>query len=209
MTSPSRLQHGTFYHIYNRGTNRENLFLEPRNYWHFLELYTKHVEPVVDTFVYCLLKNHFHFLVKTKEPNTSSSTQLPGVAFSNFFNAYAKAINKAFQRTGSLFQHPFGRVHVESQRHLILLVPYIHMNPQKHGLVKHFQEWPYSSYHHYVAGYSGSQSIEAFPRGDRKLGLCREEVLGWFNGLQGFNEAHEKSVSNDADFDTVVPGDSD
>jgi hypothetical protein len=59
MTSPSPLRYDTYYHIYNRGVNRENIFFEERNYEYFLNLYWKHIEPVVDTFAYCLLRNHF------------------------------------------------------------------------------------------------------------------------------------------------------
>ena len=46
MAQPVPLQHGRYYHIYNRGNNRENLFLEERNYRHFLRLYAHYVEPV-------------------------------------------------------------------------------------------------------------------------------------------------------------------
>ncbi len=66
MTSPSPLVYDTHYHIYNRGINRENIFIEQRNYEHFLNLYATHIEPVAETFAYCLLKNHFHILVRVK-----------------------------------------------------------------------------------------------------------------------------------------------
>ena len=58
-----------YYHIYNRGNNSENLFLEKRNYPYFLSLYQKHIAPVTDTFAYCLLRNHFHVAgrIKTEE----------------------------------------------------------------------------------------------------------------------------------------------
>ena len=59
------LQYGCHYHIYNRGNNRENLFVERRNYPYFLKLYTKHIQPVAETFAYCLLQNHFHFAIRT------------------------------------------------------------------------------------------------------------------------------------------------
>ena len=67
MSKPVLLQPGRYYHIYNRGNNRENLFLEERNYRHFLKLYARYVAPVADTYAYCLLKNHFHLLVRIKE----------------------------------------------------------------------------------------------------------------------------------------------
>ncbi len=66
MTGPPALLYDTYYHIYNRGTNRENIFVQERNYEHFFELYTKHIDPVADTFAYCLLRNHFHLLVRIR-----------------------------------------------------------------------------------------------------------------------------------------------
>jgi putative transposase len=60
------LQYGQYYHIYNRGNNRENLFVEQRNYPYFLKQYTKHILPVAETFAYCLLPNHFHFAIRTR-----------------------------------------------------------------------------------------------------------------------------------------------
>ena len=66
MTSPTPLLFDTYYHIYNRGTNRENIFIEERNYQHFLKLYGHYITPVAETFAYCLLRNHFHVLVKIK-----------------------------------------------------------------------------------------------------------------------------------------------
>jgi REP element-mobilizing transposase RayT len=66
MTSPSPLLYDTCYHIYNRGVNRENIFVEERNYALFLDLFEKHVFPVVDLFAYCMMKNHFHMAVRVK-----------------------------------------------------------------------------------------------------------------------------------------------
>ena len=139
MSKPILLQYGKYYHIYNRGNNRENIFIEARNYSHFLKLYTKHIEPVADTCAYCLLRNHFHFLVRIKtveELETLGVSETPRVLrpsqqFGNLFNAYTKTINKAHNRTGSLFQNPFGRAEVTSDAHLLWLVVYIHLNPQK------------------------------------------------------------------------------
>ena len=62
--------------------------------------------------------------------------------FSNFFNSYAKAINTAHQRTGSLFQNRFGRMKVDSDRYFTRLIHYIHFNPQKHGFVEDFRAVP-------------------------------------------------------------------
>ncbi len=61
-----KLQFGQIYHIYNRGNNRENLFLGKENYLYFLKLFSKHIAPVVFVYAYCLLPNHFHFLLQLK-----------------------------------------------------------------------------------------------------------------------------------------------
>jgi hypothetical protein len=66
MSKPIPLEYGHYYHVYNRGINRQNLFIEDRNFRYFLELYAKHITPIAHTFAYCLLYNHFHFLVRIK-----------------------------------------------------------------------------------------------------------------------------------------------
>jgi len=189
---PPPLQFGCYYHLYNRGINRENIFFEERNYNHFLKLYGHHFASLVDTYAYCLLKNHFHFSarVKSKEEiiQTPGVLDTPGVSedsitpewvshkFGNVLNAYAKAINKAYDRTGSLFQQRFGRVQVTSNSHLLYLVRYIHRNPQKHGFVKDFRDWPYSSFHALAS--NGVTRLD------------RNEVLSWFGDKEDFQRAH-------------------
>jgi putative transposase len=148
MTKATPLIPGEYFHIFNRGNNRENIFLEERNYDYFLRLYAHHTLPVADTYAYCLMKNHFHFLVRIKkglEPRDFPAGY--SKPFSNFFNAYSRSFNRAYGRTGALFQRPFGRIPVTGKFHLIRLIVYIHQNPQKHGFTKDFRDWPYSSFH--------------------------------------------------------------
>lgn len=183
MSKPAPLQPGRYYHIYNRGNNRENLFLEERNYRHFLRLYARYVASIADTFAYCLLKNHFHLLVRIKVAAEHDQPQVcnPSRQFGHLFNAYSKAINKAYGRTGSLFEHPFERKEVVSEAYLMRLVTYIHCNPQRHGLAADFRDWPYSSYH---------ALCSAVP-----TALQRDEVLAWFDGPAQFAEAHFRTVN--------------
>jgi putative transposase len=179
MANPIPLQYGQYYHIHNRGNNRECIFIEERNYRYFLKLYAKHIEPIADTLAYCLLPNHFHFLVYIKDLTglgDLSGLKKPSQHFSNLFNAYTKALNKAYDRTGALFQRPFGRIPVTSDAYFIHLVTYIHQNPQKHGLVADFRTWPYSSYHAHLS--------------DKPTRLQRDDVRAWFDGAEGFKMAH-------------------
>ena len=203
------LQPRVYYHIYNRGNNRENLFLENRNYPYFLALYKKHIEPIADTYAYGLMKNHFHLLVRIKETSQVLKTCdvsmknkfNPSQRFANFFNAYAKAINKGYSRTGSLFEERFGRIPVMSTSYFKTLIFYIHFNPQKHYFVADFRDWCWSSYHELTG--SGPTDLE------------RDEVLGLFGGIQGFEEYHQgmlnekklaQCVDKEFDMETDVTG---
>ncbi|HOG46439.1 MAG TPA: hypothetical protein PLJ35_00870 [Anaerolineae bacterium] len=67
MSKSIPLEPGKYYHVYSRGNNRENIFLEERNYAYCLKLYACHIEPVAETFAYCLMRNHFHVLVRVRE----------------------------------------------------------------------------------------------------------------------------------------------
>jgi REP element-mobilizing transposase RayT len=60
------LVQGNYYHIFNRGNNRCNLFEQPAEYEHFLWLYDKYISPVADTLAWVLMRNHFHLLVYIK-----------------------------------------------------------------------------------------------------------------------------------------------
>jgi REP element-mobilizing transposase RayT len=172
------LTYGTFYHIYNRGNNRENVFFQDRNYAYFLELWWKHISPIAETWAYCLLRNHFHAVVyiRNKEDlsgfsgaaasrvlkadqglNPSASIgnltglKPPSQYFSNFFNAYARGVNISMKRTGALFERPFKRIPVGTASYLMRLIVYIHQNPQKHNFMKDFRDWNYSSYHKLIS----------------------------------------------------------
>lgn len=164
-----------FYHIYNRGNNKENVFIEEQNYFYFLLLIKRHLLPVSDIYAYCLLKNHFHFLVKTKQIENDT---LIGNGFSNFFNAYAKAINKKYNRTGSLFKDRFSRVNIEDEDYLRALILYIHLNPQHHGFTSDFSSYPHSSYKSLIS--------------DKETELKRLEVLQIFDDLDNFIYCHRE-----------------
>lgn len=195
MTSPAPLLYDTYYHIYNRGINRENIFVEERNYAYFLNLFEKYLSPVTDLFAYCLLRNHFHLLIRTRSEEEIQETLKASKTFrvstlgsryisdqfSHFFNAYAKAINKAYGRTGSLFQHPFGRVPITSDRQFWNVVAYIHQNPQKHRFVKDFRDWKYSSYGIILSG--------------QKTCVNRSAVMEWFGNEKEYLALHEHWVT--------------
>lgn len=115
------IEEGFFYHIYNRGNNGGNIFFDKENYAYFLKLLEKYIVPVADVYCYCLMKNHYHLLVRIKEMDEINKAELkyktiekPSLVnaskqFSHLFNAYAQAINRRYSRSGSLFEKPFER----------------------------------------------------------------------------------------------------
>ncbi len=143
-------------HIYNRANGDGRLFLSEENYRHFLRKYDMYIFPIVDTYCYCLMPNHFHFLVRIKEEKKleeiilekikKGSKTLEGLdkqqaiysfvskQFSNLFNAYSQAFNKQHNRKGNLFMHTFKRKLITDDGYFRKLVHYIHYNPVKAGL---------------------------------------------------------------------------
>jgi len=143
-----------YYHIYNRGNNRQSIFFEPDNYHYFLHRVKKYLLPVMDVIAYCLMPTHYHLLgrvVQSRlETETSEVSKTSEVSVSRAMQklsiSYTKAINKRFDRVGALFQGAFQAKHIDNENHLKNLCIYIHANPVKDGLVAAPEDWPYSNY---------------------------------------------------------------
>lgn len=182
------LEHGYYYHIYNRGINSTTLFNEKENYEHFLNLFETHIEPIAETFAWCLMKNHFHFLVRIKEISEVNSEKviLPSQSFSNLFNAYTKAYNKRYNRHGALFERPFRRKEIDNNTYFQNAIVYIHNNPVHHKICNHPIEYPWSSYIRCVS--------------EEPTQLKRKEVIQIFDDIENFKLVHqEKSNYSNVD----------
>jgi len=134
---------GECYHLYNRGNNRERIFLERENYLFFLRRLRKHLVPILDIVAYCLMPTHYHLLVMLNEADLSHRMQL-------FSISYTKAMNKRYDRVGALFQGAFRAKHVDGNNYLVHLSRYIHLNPVIAGLIERAEEWEFSSYPEYI-----------------------------------------------------------
>ena len=187
MSITEPLEFGKYYHIYNRGINSENLFKVNRNHEHFLNLYNKHIEPIAETLAWCLLKNHFHLLVRIKSSEEILQSRkeheikriiAPHQSFGNLFNAYTKAINKGYNRHGALFERPFKRKLIDNDTYLQSVIKYIHYNPVNHGFCEHPIEYPWSSY---------SACISIKP-----TKLKREKVISLFENIENLKSSHNQ-----------------
>ena len=192
-TNPDPLAFGTFYHIFNRGNNQENVFIQERNYAYFMELWWKHTSRIAETYAYSLLKNHFHATgyIKNKEELSGLNLKEPSQYFANFFNAYTRGVNIATGRSGALFETPFKRIPVTDERYLMRLIVYIHQNPQKHAFVEDFRDWNYSSYHDLI--------------GNAPTRLQRDKMMELFGSREDFIRIHQEIQPFDFDDEEESP----
>lgn len=148
---------GSTYHFYNRGANRETIFREDDNYLFVLQRLKEVArETQVTLIAYCLLPNHYHFLVR------QGAHQRAGLLPQRVFNSYGKAYNKRYGHSGTIFEGPY-HVHLISHpAHMRHLCRYIHANPVRHGLVRDIDDWQYSNYPEWVGDRQGKLFDRAF-----------------------------------------------
>ena len=182
------------YHILGRAIGSEKIFIQEMNYTFLLKKYYKHIVPIADTFSYCLLPNHFHFLIRVKnmvEVKSHFNKMKPGKLFypelvsdfimerfSNWLNSYTKAFNKTYERQGSLFIDYLRRDEILTSEQFGATIFYIHKNPVHHSYCKLMEKWHWSSYNTML---SNSKTL-----------LLRNEVLEWFGGKDGFISYHQQ-----------------
>jgi REP element-mobilizing transposase RayT len=165
-----------YYHIYNRGNNREAIFFEPENYLYFVKKIKEYLVPVADVLVYCLMPTHYHIVGRARgDPQTSEVSETSEVLDTRFSKqistammrlsvSYTKAVNKRFQRTGVLFQGQFHAKPVMTSEYLLNLCRYIHANPVKDGIAADISQWPYSNYLEWIQERNGTLVNHEFIR---------------------------------------------
>lgn len=165
------------YHVFNRSIALQPIFSEAKDYQRFLnvvdfyrfaspglrfshynrllsedkktfiEKLQKEGKKQISIFAFCLMPNHFHFLLKELENNGIRKFS------SNLQNSYAKYFNTKQKRGGALFQEMFKAVRIESDEQLVHVARYIHLNPFTSFLVKNINQlriYPWSSLNTYL-----------------------------------------------------------
>ncbi|PWA06424.1 transposase [Flavobacterium psychrotolerans] len=200
------LEPDTYYHIYNRGINSDKIFSSEENYLFFLSKFATYINPVCDVFAYCLMPNHFHFLIKVKseseietfvkvqnfdkgdkakqEKGLHSFDSIVSKQIGKFISSYSQAYNKFTNRHGALLESPFKRKRIDSEEYLRNLIIYIHLNPI--DLKQNFETYKFSSY----------KSILS----NSKTNLKREEVIKSFGDLENFIYSHSHPPKFDFEF---------
>lgn len=136
----------TFYHVYNRGVEGRDIFGDRQDYKVFLSYMKRYLTKAVqnvqnevsprwrtrwrtdvvdklELVAYCLMPNHFHFLVKQKTADGMT------IFMKSLMNSYVKYFNQKYKRVGGLFQGVFKAVNIDEEAYLLHVTRYIHINP--------------------------------------------------------------------------------
>ncbi|HBC45051.1 MAG: hypothetical protein UX01_C0007G0018 [Candidatus Collierbacteria bacterium GW2011_GWB2_45_17] len=169
---------GGYYHIYNRGVNKQTIFEDEKDYKTFLSFLEFYLTPTVNLqgeslkeeispsrilknyfgeitlLAYCLMPNHFHLFVR-QETERGIDNFMRSLA-----TKYVRYFNTRYDRIGPLFQGPYKAVRVENEYQFIYLSKYIHRNPMDLFTFKEsprrLSEYKFSSYGNYLHQFSQS-----------------------------------------------------
>lgn len=131
---------GAIYHVFSRGSNRQPIFAFDSDRVDFLDCFSRVVRVYELTcLAYCLMPNHYHFLVSTPDGRLS-------YAMKGLNGRYSLRFNRRYGRNAHLFKNRFGAVRQEDESQFLWTLRYIVWNPVEAGVCASPEEWPWSSY---------------------------------------------------------------
>ncbi|WP_346349136.1 REP-associated tyrosine transposase [Guptibacillus hwajinpoensis] len=132
-----------FYHIVSRGNRKELLFYDNRDYRTFLSILDQVFEThPFELASYCLMNNHYHLQLRSKEHSISKIMSLINKRYATYFNG-------RYELTGHVFEKRYFDEPLNSSTNMLEVSRYIHLNPVKANLVSDPEDYPWSSYHYY------------------------------------------------------------
>lgn len=185
MARPLRIEYeGALYHVTSRGNERKDIYYTKRDndvFREIMESAYKRFKIIIHA--YCLLTNHYHFLIETPKANLSKCMQYINSSYTTYFNRKRK-------RAGHLFQGRYAGILVEEEAYLLKLSRYIHLNPIRANMAKLPEEFEWSSYKYYVK--NGARK-PIFLDTKRTLGYFHDDVSRY----KGFvEEGLVKTIKN-------------
>lgn len=128
-----------FYHVFNRGINKQEIFLSPNDYKYFLnKLFNLKQKYDHSIYAFCLMPNHFHISIQTRKTPIST-------IMSSLTTSYSMYFNRKYQRFGPVFQNRFKSILIENDSYFLKLSQYIYLNPVKAELVQDPISYKFSS----------------------------------------------------------------
>jgi REP element-mobilizing transposase RayT len=146
MSRPLRILYpGAWYHVMNRGLNRQPIFHEKNDFHSFMKGLRESTERWgAGIAAYCLMSTHFHLLIQTPGGN------LPRI-MRHIDGAYTQRFNRRHDRDGPLFRGRYKAILIDADGYLLEVLKYIHQNPIKAGLERDLGTYPWSSHHGYLS----------------------------------------------------------
>ncbi len=152
---------GLVHHITQRAAGKEPLFLEKDDYMAMLVLMKNILSAQkIDLYAFCLMPNHIHMLLSTRERNLPESMR-------KLFSAYASRFNRKYERKGHLFGGPYRQAVCLDDAYVLAVSLYIHLNPVRAGIVKDAVRFRWSSTGLYIR----EPKTKSFINPDPVLGL--------------------------------------
>jgi REP element-mobilizing transposase RayT len=141
MARRPRLQFaGGFYHVMARGNRKSTIFHDDDDRRQLLHIVDEAVAAYnLRIYSYCLMRNHYHFVLETPEPNLSAAMQFVNGVF-------ARRSNRRHKQTGHVFEGRFRSLVIQRESYLVRAARYVVRNPVRAGLVEDAGAWPWSSY---------------------------------------------------------------
>lgn len=138
---PRQIEAGIIYHVLNRGNARRPLFSKEQDFAAFIAVLHEALERFpVDLLGYCLMRNHWHLLVRPRKPDALSRF----MAWVTVTHARRHHMHYPNPGSGHIYQGRFKSFPVQSDEHFLIVARYIHANPLRAGLVERAQDWPWS-----------------------------------------------------------------
>ncbi len=135
---------GAFYHVIIRGNQRQNVFLEEKDFLKYLEFLCDYKDRYgFRVYGYVFMGNHVHLLLETGQAPLSRVLQGINQRFTMYFNWRHGTV-------GHLFQGRYKAILCDRDAYLLSLVKYLHYNPVRAGMVKRPEEYRWSSHQAYL-----------------------------------------------------------
>jgi len=182
---------GEFYHVYNRGNNKQAIFREDDNYIYFLQKIKKEISTHADILAYCLMPNHYHILLYIKEDTDEKKSSVLSRKFGTLQGSYAQGMNKRYNTVCSLFQQKIkSKLLTKGAEQAVICFHYIHQNPLKAKLVDSMEHWKYSSFKEYLnqtfSGSVNSKTSYDLLGVAQNIDLFLKESMGVINFDEGY-----------------------
>jgi putative transposase len=141
MSRSPRLEYpGALYHVTARGVRQDAIFVDDRDRVSLLTILSQALRVCeARTFALCLMGNHYHFVLQTRQANLS-------VLMHRINSRYSLTFNRRHGRRGHVFEGRFKALHVDRDAYLLAVCRYVDLNPVRAGLVESPAQWAWSSY---------------------------------------------------------------